>query len=545
MPKAGRALAFKRHRSSTPDTPDAPKARVRKATPLACFSRSVAVCVPREHKDAEETATKAEDHLGDIEDTVQALLHDNQRLQMAKAEAEMQRDVSSVQSVRVSTQALVVDLDGRTKAVATVRAGGSHAADADEHTTIRTPESRSVYRGTSQSPGPACSENTVQAGQSILDYLRSKWTVEQTFSHTTEGRLWLIRAVISLAKQVALLGSVYDPCRRGAVLRVRSPLYVFGDIHGNYSDLIFYMDKLLTLGQAQYTAHSFMFLGDYVDRGDHCVEVAAYMLAMKALRPQGFYMLRGNHDDPGVNGDVRLYDALSFKSQCCAFVRAAGVNEGNTLYSACNAVFSSLPLVAVIDDRIFATHGGFPRYRGGEDDRLAVLESADFPEMESVVSTIVSEENPIRASIPQKCLLYAWDCMWADPATADEFTDQYGFGPNARGGTTVTFGSKAVEDFFARYGFELLIRGHQEKAAGIELSMKGRVLTVFSSSGYCGHRNGAGVAFVSSDGTVRLVTKPTEEPFHAGPCTPEPRHQVCAASHSDRSNEDEAAASDW
>lgn len=81
---------------------------------------------------------------------------------------------------------------------------------------------------------------------------------------------------------------------------LQSPAYVFGDIHGNLEDLHFFSDNLWKLGMDLAAGH-FLFLGDYVDRGMSCLEVVAYLFALKLLYPHKITMLRGNHETRDVN----------------------------------------------------------------------------------------------------------------------------------------------------------------------------------------------------------------------------------------------------
>jgi len=52
----------------------------------------------------------------------------------------------------------------------------------------------------------------------------------------------------------------------------------------------------------------------------------------------------------------------------------------------------------------------------------------------------------------------------------------------------------------------MMIRAHEHKKVGLRLSNHRRVLTVFSSSAYCGTDFGASILFIQND-TVRIVTK--------------------------------------
>lgn len=76
------------------------------------------------------------------------------------------------------------------------------------------------------------------------------------------------------------------------LLRLKAPLVVGTDIHGQYYDLLRFMnDKGLP------PATNYLFLGDYVDRGQQGIETMCLLLALKVKYPECVFLLRGNHED--------------------------------------------------------------------------------------------------------------------------------------------------------------------------------------------------------------------------------------------------------
>ena len=71
-------------------------------------------------------------------------------------------------------------------------------------------------------------------------------------------------------------------CRGAALLQLTAPVKVFGDIHGQFRDL---MSLFVTYGYPTDAGDlplcDYLFLGDYVDRGFHQLEVMCLLLALK------------------------------------------------------------------------------------------------------------------------------------------------------------------------------------------------------------------------------------------------------------------------
>jgi len=134
-----------------------------------------------------------------------------------------------------------------------------------------------------------------------------------------------------------------------SLVPLKAPLKIFGDLHGQFGDLqrffaAFGSPNAYT-GDVDYC--SYLFLGDYVDRGKHSLEVVALLLALKICHPSRVTLLRGNHEDPQVNAHY------GFRQECMRRCR-----DGAHVWTAINQVFEMMPVAALIDDVVLAVHGG-------------------------------------------------------------------------------------------------------------------------------------------------------------------------------------------
>lgn len=75
------------------------------------------------------------------------------------------------------------------------------------------------------------------------------------------------------------------------LVKLKEPICVVGDIHGQYFDLLNLLNK-----NRPDSDLNFLFMGDYVDRGIYGLQTCFLLLALKISFPKKFMLLRGNHE---------------------------------------------------------------------------------------------------------------------------------------------------------------------------------------------------------------------------------------------------------
>ncbi len=266
------------------------------------------------------------------------------------------------------------------------------------------------------------------------------------------------------------------------VLRVRAPVKVFGDFHGQYQDMMRFFDLWRAPAElsqdGDIDSYDYLFLGDYVDRGANSLETICLLMALKVKYPAQIHLLRGNHEDPSIN---RVF---GFAEECEERLED-DVDDMSSVFRTINGLFEWLPLAALIDGRILCLHGGI----GSTLNMVSDIEKLRRP-----LEVVHEVEN-----IQQQLLI---DVLWSDPTDNDQecgIQKDLARDPNATG-FIVRFGPDRVEEFVRRNDLILIIRGHECVMDGFERFAKGQLITLFSATDYCGkHKNAGAALFVQKN----------------------------------------------
>ena len=139
------------------------------------------------------------------------------------------------------------------------------------------------------------------------------------------------------------------------IQKVRAPVTICGDIHGQFYDL---MELFKIGGDCPQT--NYVFLGDFVDRGFHSVESFCLLLALKVRYRDRIHLIRGNHESRQATQVYGFYD------ECLK--KYSSVN----VWRYCTEVMDLLPLGVLVDEKIFCVHGGLSPSISSIDDILPI-----------------------------------------------------------------------------------------------------------------------------------------------------------------------------
>ncbi|CBK24994.2 uncharacterized protein [Blastocystis hominis] len=230
---------------------------------------------------------------------------------------------------------------------------------------------------------------------------------------------------------------------------IQGPVAVVGDIHGQYSDLI---EIFRINGDAPFS--NYLFLGDYVDRGQKSVETITLLVLLKIRYPDRITLIRGNHESEQPNKFYGFYEECIEKY------------GDERVWSYFSDLFCYLPIGSIINDRYLAVHGGLS------------------PSLCSIDQ--IQELNRVKQE-GGFC-----DLLWSDPY------EVAGWKLSPRG-IGYCFGEDISKQFNRENALQCIVRGHQVISYGYQFCHDKNVITVFSAPKYCGMKNTAAVMVISDN----------------------------------------------
>jgi len=237
------------------------------------------------------------------------------------------------------------------------------------------------------------------------------------------------------------------------LLRIQSPFVVVGDIHGHILDLFRVLQTYGLPFQQKY-----VFLGDFVDRGEFCLETVLIVLLMKILCPKNVYIIRGNHEFRFMCSEGGFLDKIK------------EIYDDETVFDHFIDTFGYMPLAALIDGSVLCVHGGI-----GPD-----LYSLD-------------QINNIKRPFHDFGDCVADSIYWSDPSDNIDF-----FAPSTRG-IGYLFGKDGLNHFLETNCITHLVRAHEVTMQGAIYKFNGKVISVFGASSYCGAmNNSSGVLIIGN-----------------------------------------------
>ncbi|EUD69258.1 protein phosphatase [Plasmodium inui San Antonio 1] len=275
------------------------------------------------------------------------------------------------------------------------------------------------------------------------------------------------------------------------ILKLRAPLKIYGDIHGQYYDLmrLFQLykcpveedlgEKLNAIGDID--SNDYLFLGDYVDRGSNSLEVICLLFALKCKYPKQIHLIRGNHEDMAINS---LY---GFQEECKRRLKE-DISDKSSCWVQINQVFEWLPIGAIVEEKILCVHGGIGK---------TINTISDISELRRplVVSQVPQNLNEQKVT----------DLLWSDPTDNDSILGTIPNDIRDPDGTghIVKYGPDRVHKFLEDNDLQLIIRAHECVMDGFERFAGGKLITLFSATNYCNsHKNAGALLFIRRDLTV-------------------------------------------
>jgi len=270
------------------------------------------------------------------------------------------------------------------------------------------------------------------------------------------------------------------------ILKLKDPVTVVGDIHGQFYDML----KLLELGGDPGATTQYLFLGDFVDRGSYSVEVCLLLFAYKVMYPKRVWLCRGNHECRQMTAFFNFRDECEYKY------------ESVEVYDTFMQTFDALPLGALINGKFLAIHGGLSPNWVDVDDAQAIS----------------------RIQEPPRDGLFC-DILWSDPSDSNETVKAANkkekFSRNEIRGCAWFFSFDATRDFLNKNSLLSVIRAHEAQLEGYKMHKTNEatgfpsVITIFSAPNYCDVYGNKGAILKFNHNTMNILQfHVSAHPYH-------------------------------
>ena len=168
------------------------------------------------------------------------------------------------------------------------------------------------------------------------------------------------------------------------------------------------------------------------------------------MYPNSVFMNRGNHECRAQNSWMGFEEEVYTKYGTEQHGIKAGASKVLAAFHAC---FDVLPLAAVIQERVFISHGGLFRMDGVLVRHLNQIKRKREPPMHS---------NNIADQLYE-------DILWSDPRPNSTYKKPLSGRRASERGAGIEFGVDVTKEFCARNSFALIIRSHECVHEGYEV----------------------------------------------------------------------------
>ena len=265
------------------------------------------------------------------------------------------------------------------------------------------------------------------------------------------------------------------------LIKLRSPVKIFGSINGQYNDLMRYFSLFGRPSELKGDIEScdYLFLGNFTNRGAFSLETVCLLLALKIKYNGHFHLLRGNQEDIEISKLYGLADECKEKLK-------EDINQPNSIFQQLCDLFEYLPLAAVINNQIFCAHSGISK----NGLYLKEIQRLTFP-------------------IKIKSCQIAKDLLWNTPNIYENTNFNKLFPIEYK---PEQFNANSLDTLFNNNKLKLMIRSHDVCQKGIGNCFGDRIITIFSSTNYCGvYQNAGAIIFIKKSYEIQPKILTCEE----------------------------------